>query len=161
MRTYLLLILAVLPLTGRGLGAADAIAPKPTVAQFAWLAGSWSFEDQGRVVSEQWMPPGGGTMLGMSRTISGERTASYEFVMLRTDAAGDLFYDAHPSGQPPTSFKLVRFSLHEAVFENPEHDFPQRIIYRLGDDGNLTAAIEGTLNGQTRRIEYPYRRVVP
>ena len=55
----------------------------------------------------------------------------------------------------------MRVSEREAVFENPQHDFPQRISYELKGDGTLLAAIEGTKNGKTRRVEFPYRPVKP
>jgi hypothetical protein len=45
------------------------------------------------------------------------------------------------------------------VFENPQHDFPQRISYTLKGDGKLTAAIAGSKNGKTRRVEFNYQRV--
>ena len=43
------------------------------------------------------------------------------------------------------------------VFENPKHDFPQRIRYRLKGD-TLHARIEGTINGKERAIDFPYQR---
>ena len=88
------------------------------------------------------MSPAGGTMLGMSRTVSQGRTVEYEFLLLRTEPNGDINYVAKPSGQKETAFKLIRVSATEAVFENPQHDFPQRIIYTLKDGKNLTAVIE-------------------
>jgi hypothetical protein len=58
--------------------------------------------------------------------------------------------------------RLVRLSpaLDTLVlFENAAHDFPQRIGYRrLGND-SLVAWIEGTRQGRTRRVEFPYGRV--
>jgi hypothetical protein len=47
----------------------------------------------------------------------------------------------------------------EYVFENPAHDFPQRIIYRRGSEGWLYATIEGKLKGEDRKVVYPYRRI--
>ena len=44
------------------------------------------------------------------------------------------------------------------VFENPEHDFPQRILYWLDDDDMLHARIEGTEGGETHSMEWRYRR---
>jgi len=98
-------------------------------------------------------------MLGMSRTVASGRTVAYEFVLLREDANGDLVYEAHPSGQEAATFQLARWSATELVFENPGHDFPQRIIYTLADKDTLNAAVEGLRNGQLRRSEFPYRRV--
>jgi hypothetical protein len=98
-------------------------------------------------------------MLGVSRTTAGERTVAYEFIVLRADENGQISYVAKPSGQAEAAFKLVWVSATDVVFENLEHDFPQRISYVLQPDGSLLAAIEGTRNGQTRRVEFPYRRV--
>ncbi len=134
-------------------------AAQPGVADFAWLAGRWQFEQAGRVVSEEWMAPAGGTMLGMSRTVKAGRTVEYEFIVLRADESGTLQYIASPSGQTPTAFKLISLVGGSAVFENKANDFPQRIIYSRKSDGSLLARIEGERNGKVRRVDYPYRRV--
>jgi hypothetical protein len=51
----------------------------------------------------------------------------------------------------------VKFSATELVFENPSHDFPQRVIYRKVPDG-LLARIEGVINGKPRGEDYPFKR---
>ena len=130
---------------------------KTTIADFAWLAGCWDGSGGGRESLEQWMKPSGQTMLGMSRTVANGKTVAYEFVQLR-EQDGDLFYVAKPSGQAEASFKLVKYSNQEAVFENPQHDFPQRIIYRLEKDGSLSAAIEGMSKGKLKHIDFPMKR---
>jgi hypothetical protein len=147
-------------LTAGGVRAADETpVPRTKLAQLAWLTGSWAFEVNGRAVTEQWMAPDGGMMLGMSRTVVRGRAVDFEFLVLREDAHGDIYYDARPSGQEPASFKLVHLAPNEVTFENPAHDFPQRITYRLSEGGKLDAAIEGTKNGKTMRAEFPYQRV--
>lgn len=139
--------------------AAETPSTKPTLATVAWLAGLWAFERNGRVVEEQWLAPSGGTMLEMGRTVANGQTVEYEFVVLREEPNGDIAYTAKPSGQPEATFKLVRASDTEVVFENLAHDFPQRIRYNLEPDGSLLAAIEGTQNGKERRVVFPYHRV--
>ena len=54
-------------------------------------------------------------------------------------------------------FTAVRVGAREAVFENPAHDFPTRIAYRITADGGLLARVEGRVNGQPRVLEFPYR----
>jgi hypothetical protein len=46
---------------------------------------------------------------------------------------------------------------NEVVFENPAHDFPKKITYKRDGDA-LTAAIEGPMGGQLRKIEFPYKK---
>jgi hypothetical protein len=45
------------------------------------------------------------------------------------------------------------------VFENPRHDFPQRVAYRLDPDGVLQARIEGQRGEETAVVQFPMRRV--
>lgn len=60
--------------------------------------------------------------------------------------------------QSETAFRMTRIDADAAVFENAKHDFPQRVIYRIGSD-MLTGRIEGTENGKARSVDYPMRRV--
>ena len=71
----------------------------------------------------------------------------------------DVNYVAKPSGQTETAFKLIRATASETVFENPQHELPQRINYTLKEGSKLAAVIEGTKNGKTRRVEFNYQRV--
>ena len=82
-------------------------------------------------------------MMGMSRTIADGKTVAYEFLLIREDEQGGIQYVAKPSGQPEASFKLVKSGPKEVVFENPTHDFPQKISYRLEPDGSLLAELAG------------------
>ena len=70
-----------------------------------------------------------------------------------------ISYFASPSGRPATEFPLIETGDKKAVFENPEHDYPRRIIYWLDGEGFLRARIEGTLRGQERSEEWRWQRV--
>jgi hypothetical protein len=155
-----LLTLAVVLLSA----AVQAQAPttKPTLQDLAWLAGQWRIEQGDRLVDEQWMAPAGGLMMGMARNVQGGKVREYEFTLLRQEPNGDILYIASPSKQAETVFKLTSLSGGTAVFENPEHDFPKKIVYARRPDGSLLAAIEGPgRDGKPRRVEYPYKRVTP
>lgn len=138
--------------------AASAQTEKRSVNDLSWLAGCWEANRNGREINEQWMKPSGGTMLGMGRTVADGKAREYEFLQIREEQDGAVYYVARPSGQPEASFKLVKSENKELVFENPQHDFPQRIIYRLQPDGSLFARIEGTANGKARGFDYPMKR---
>ena len=103
------------------------------------------------------MAPRGRSMVGVSRTVGGDALVGYELVVVREEGAR-LTYQAHPSGQPSAVFASKLIAEETVVFENPQHDFPQRIGYqRKGAD--MLAWIEGEQGGKARRIEFPYRRV--
>ncbi len=138
--------------------AQESPAPGATIERLAWLAGDWRMEKAGRIVDEQWMAPAGGVMLGMSRTVAKGKVVEHEFIQIRVGPEGGLFFIARPSGQKEATFKAVRQSDTEVVFENKDHDFPQVIAYRLNADGTLLATVEGPrADGTTRRAEFLYR----
>jgi hypothetical protein len=124
----------------------------------AWLSGCWSFAGKDRFTEEHWLPPAGGAMLGLSRTIRGGKMVEFEFLALR-EIDGKLSYVAIPSRQKETVFPLARHSPTELVFENPNHDFPQRVIYRRLPDG-IAVRIEGVVDGNSRSADFPFSRCV-
>jgi hypothetical protein len=130
-----------------------------SVASVAWLAGCWSAEQGEAGSGEQWLPPAGGTMLGVSRTVKKGKTVEFEFMQLRLDEQGKLVLIALPSGQKETTFVASASSKDSVTFENPQHDFPQRVSYRLHPGGRLIARIEGMRKGTLQRVEFPFKRV--
>jgi Domain of unknown function (DUF6265) len=136
----------------------SASTQTPTLADLAWITGGWQTEPGGkRQIEEHWTGAAGATMMGMSRTVAGEKTVEFEYLRIEQRADG-IYYVAHPKARcPATDFKLTRASANEAVFENPQHDFPKRIIYRKGTDDSLTASIDG--GEGTNTISYAYRKM--
>jgi hypothetical protein len=135
-----------------------AAAQTGTADQLTWLAGCWELRTPTRVVEEYWMRPRAGTMLGMGRTVVRDSMTEHESTLIRL-TNGKLAYHANPSGQKPTTFSAIVVTADSVVFEAPEHDFPQRVGYARRGADSLIAWIEGTSNGRTRRIPFPYKRV--
>lgn len=144
------------------LAAALCVAAVPAQAQvdqLGWLAGCWKSDGAEAGSGEQWMPVAGGSLLGMARTVRAGRTVAWEFMRIAANAQGQVTFFAQPSGKPPADFVVKTQDAQGIVFENPAHEFPQRVWYRLESPGKLRAAIEGQRNGQLRTIEYPMTRV--
>jgi hypothetical protein len=137
---------------------ANGHAQTPTLTDIAWIAGHWQSEPGGkRQIEEHWTAVAGASMLGMSRTVAGEKTVEFEYLRIEQRADG-IYYVAHPKARcPGTDFKLTRASATEAVFENPQHDFPKRIIYRKTGDDALTASTDG--GEGTRAIVFSFRKI--
>ena len=100
----------------------------------------------------------GTMMLGMSHTVANGKTVEFEFIRIVREENGQIFLVAAPSGQPSARFKLMKVADNEARFENPEHDFPQRIIYRRNGD-SLVGRIEGISTGKARAVDFPLKRI--
>jgi len=140
----------VLALTMLGLAAPEAPA-------LDWLEGRWSGEKDGVTTSELWTAPAAGAMLGLHSDVRGGRLVAWEFLRIGTTAEGTFYY-ASPRSAPPTAFRLVERSQRRVVFENREHDFPQRILYWLDAEGALHARIEGPQGGKTLSEEWVFTR---
>lgn len=121
-----------------------------------WMVGHWLSCSGGREVSETWT--GSGRLLvGSGITLRPGAEPSFEWMRIGPGSQGSLSFYASPNGAPVTEFALMSQGDTSLVFSNPAHDFPQRVLYsRTGDV--LTGAIEGTMNGQERRMTWTYRR---
>jgi hypothetical protein len=156
-------------------GPAASPAPAPVEAKapdadafaaLAWLEGCWRGSVADREFNEHWLPPRGKLMLGASHTAAGQRTQGYEYLRIEARADG-VYYVAVPSGQKEAAFRLVEQSVDTAAgrndqifrFANPEHDFPQQIVYRRASEGWLYATVEGRIGGTPRQLVYPMRRI--
>ena len=129
-------------------------APKQAViADLAWLCDAWVGTRGSRSIEERWSPPLGGAMLGVSRTVSQSKMVAFEFLRIVERDAG-LVYIAQPGGAAPTEFVLVELDTKRAVFENPRHDHPQRIVYELSAKGGLSASIGFVKGGRPQRFEF-------
>jgi hypothetical protein len=127
------------------IGAAAAHAA--TVDDLRWMAGSWASDSGGVRIEEHWTAPAGGLMVGMHRDVIGGRATGFEFARIRADSAG-LVLLAQPGGRPPHPFRLKESGARRVVFEDPEHDFPQRVMYWLDTRGRLHARVEGMMDGK-------------
>jgi hypothetical protein len=127
------------------------------VARLSWLEGCWTGEKNGVVFEERWSSPAGGGLVGMHKDTKGGRLVAFEFFRIAPDSSGVPTYFSQPGGAPPTPFRLIELGERRAVFENPAHDFPQRILYwREGE--KLHARIEGTHDGKAGAQDWIWSR---
>ena len=125
-----------------------------------WMAGYWLVCEPGREVSEVWTDPRLGLLVGMTVTIRDGRVGFEQSRIAPTGPAADapLAYFAQPDGAPVTVFPVVASGPDRVVFEQPaDDDFPKRIIYERDGDA-LNARIEGEIGGETRTVEWRFRK---
>lgn len=130
------------------------------LSDLGWLAGCWEMNDEkrGLRITEMWMKPAGDAMIGVGRTLKAARLIDFEFLRI-VETANGLTYISRPSAnKEDTSFASIKLAPNEIVFENAAHDFPQRIMYKR-DGEKMAARIEGTKDGKTRGVDFPYTRV--
>lgn len=147
--TFLLVASTVTP------GSAAASSP---FDMLGWLEGDWVRQTKRGLATESWTRVSENTMEGLAHVTAGEETHVTEY--LRLERLGDeVFYVAKPRENAfPTPFLLVECDEDHAVFENLEHDFPQRILYTRHGDDAMTARIEGPGDGEVRTIDFRFER---
>ena len=150
MKRVVLIYLILVP----GIGRAD-----DGIDSLRWLAGCWAADGQEQGSTEYWMTPAGGSMFGVTRTVRGDETTTYEYMRIVTESAGDIVFVASPAGQATTTFTSKFIGEYEVTFENLQHDFPQRIIYRLEQPDKLIGRIEGTIKGKSRSVDFPMTKI--
>ena len=129
------------------------------ISDLRWMTGCWAATGQESGSIEQWSSPAGGTMFGFSRVVSNGKTVAFEYLRIVTEERGVIALIASPSGQETARFELKEMSENKVVFENPDHDFPQTIIYQLDVDENLVGRIEGSIDGAPRAADFPMKRM--
>ena len=140
--------------------SAPARAGDATIDDLAWMAGYWTLhsDDGSRFAEELWLAPAAGwLMVGVHRDTRNNERAFFEYLRIETRSDG-VFYVSKPSNQEEAAFRLIEHTPGaRAVFENAEHDFPQRIIYERSGD-TLTASISGTIDGKERSSSWSFTR---
>lgn len=130
-------------------------APRPSVADLAWMSGRWVAQDNGRWTEEHWSAPRAGTMMGYSWSGEGETIREYEYLRLQAGEDDEIVYLAQPNGGAGVGFYLAEAGATSATFENPTHDFPQRIRYARTND--VMVATISKMDG-SNATSWTYRR---
>jgi len=121
-----------------------------------WLVGNWEQKLPNGLITETWTKENDSTFSGKSYFIKGKDTLSYESIEL--SQKGDmLLYVPTVQGQnsdKPVTFKLATSTEKEFTFENPAHDYPQKIVYKKVNDTNLVATISGMQQGKPSSESY-------
>ncbi len=144
------------------LGAKSTIAQECGVIevwqQFGFLSGKWKVENSNLI--EKWKLDGEDVMTGKAYSISAQDTILHELIQLIFDQ-NNIWYKAQVIGQNNNQsilFKLVKCQPNLFVFENPEHDYPQRIGYRRVGSDKMLVWIEGSKNGKHKKSEWAMRK---
>lgn len=137
----------------------EAGAANPAeLEHIAWMLGCWAEKSAAPSATERWTIDGE-MMTGIGEATRDGTVIVVEQMNIRKDEDGNLVFTASPVGQTTTSFVMTNIADDEIVFENRDHDFPQRIIYRLLPDFDLLGRIEGVIDGQARSADFPMRKV--
>lgn len=123
---------------------------------FDWLVGEWSDKVEDNTFIENWQKIDDDNYIGVEYYLVGSDTTMKANLKLQK-LIDTWIYIAYIDGQQPVLFTLVE-DKGKYIFENREHDFPQRIVYSIQDEHNILAFVEGNINGQQVKEEYNLKK---
>lgn len=132
-----------------------------TIARLYWLAGKWQSVSENIITTESWVIKNNKLMSGNSYVISGNDTLFSENIALQQNG-NELYYIPTINDQnngEPVPFKFIEYRDGEYIFENKEHDYPQRIIYKNPQPDFLCARIEGLKEGKLIKEDFNFVKV--
>lgn len=125
------------------------------VNSLKWMLGKWQSSTEEGILYEEWKKVNDSTYSGHAYAITPEGDTTFSETAEITKINGAITYSVTVNEESTTDFALVD-NQDIAVFENVDHDFPQRIIYQKLAKDSLFARIEGTVDGEDQFEEYRY-----
>ncbi|NRA13718.1 MAG: hypothetical protein HRT57_17390 [Crocinitomicaceae bacterium] len=115
-----------------------------------WLIGKWQYNSSEGNATEIWEKKNDSLYVGESYFIIGQDTVQSEQINLEQHGSALLYI---PTVKDQNNGKPVKFTLTLAtskllVFENPAHDFPQKISYTKIASDSLVVEVSGMMEGQ-------------
>ncbi len=129
------------------------------VASFTPFAGSWKSEDE--KTTEQWQSQSDTLYFGKSFSVENNDTLHLESITIKK-RNGSYYYIPQVFNQNDgreIPFKLIDYNKDHFVFENPKHDFPQRITYSFKGNESLLVVIESIGPEESKRVEFKFSKM--
>lgn len=123
-----------------------------------WMIGNWEKKDSLGTLTEQWQLQNDSSLVGSSYYIQNEKDTLHFETMELTEINENLIYEATVKGEnndESVPFKMTSSTDNVLVFENPKHDYPQKITYKMVKANQLVATISGKINGKVSSESYP------
>ncbi len=130
------------------------------IDQLQWLLGTWINESGEEFSQETWSRENESSFTAFSFTQVGKETVFAETMAL--EQKGENLFLAvvtvNQNNENPVTFKMVSSENGQFTFENKDHDFPERITYSNPVKDSLHAWIEGTDNGEAKKVDFYFSR---
>lgn len=125
-----------------------------------WLLGEWESVDGDARGLEIWQQTDDSTFTGRAVSVIVTDTVWAEDMWLqeRNGTIDFISQDASQNEGGKVAFRLVNDDPKDLIFENLQHDFPQRIRYTLIRPDSLVAQISSVVDTTKRKL-FPMKRV--
>lgn len=148
----------VLPLGGP---ATATVGPTPeqSIAAMAFLSGAWVGQAWGGEFHAYYSTPDGGKVLSYSELSVDGKVVYHEFERFEA-RRGEVVFTPFPKGKPANELRLLEIDVvgGRVVFENPDKDFPTRIVYHRVSSDNLVIMLSDPYGGSDKIEKFDLRR---
>ena len=131
---------------------------KHKLSNIDWVLGKWQVNDS--TSFEEWEKVDNNLYRGKGYKIRKNDTTITETIII-VQKGKEVFYIPTVADQnegKPVEFKLISKGTEKFIFENKNHDFPQRIIYAKNGSNQVDAKIEGTKEGFFSEVKFTLNR---
>ncbi|MBK0369073.1 DUF6265 family protein [Flavobacterium agrisoli] len=127
------------------------------VQKASWLVGNWESKSEFGTLTESWQKVNDSTFTATSYFVNLTKDTIHSETVSLFQKGDSLYYRATVKGQnedKPVDFVLKSESENALIFENPKHDYPQKIAYTKKGKANLEATISGLQAGKLSSEKY-------
>ncbi|WP_062622678.1 DUF6265 family protein [Aequorivita aquimaris] len=131
------------------------------IEQLQWLLGTWVNENDEEYSQETWSQENDSTFTAYSFVEMNKKEIVFAETMALEEKFGNLLLTvatANQNDSKPVTFKMISLENGQVAFENKSNDFPQRITYSTPAKDSLHAWIEGTVNGESKKVDFHFSR---
>ncbi len=129
--------------------------------RLAYMRGMWQMKTPDGMLIEHWQPASDTEWQGYGIMTSTAGDTLFKEALRLIQTGDTLWYIptvANQNADKEVRFKEKELSERKVVFENLNHDFPQRIAYEQTSDSTLYAYIEGMKDGNVVRSDFKFTR---
>jgi hypothetical protein len=127
-----------------------------------WMLGEWEKTDSLGTLREIWERLDDSTFIGLSYYIQNEKDTLHNEQVELMQNGDHLIYTATIKGEnndSPIPFQMTKDEDSLLVFENPKHEYPQKIQYKLIKNRSIVATISGKQNGKNSAENYSLKQI--
>lgn len=130
------------------------------MAKAEWLLGNWENNTPEGNFSENWKKVNDSVYHGESYFAKGGDTVFAETVVL-DEISETMAYTVtvpNQNDEKPVRFEMTSIDKNHITFENPAHDFPNKISYRKITHDSIVAEISGNMDNKQESQKFPMKR---
>lgn len=132
------------------------------IEKAAWLTGNWGFTSKEGSLTENWVKVNDSVYHGESYFVTPKKDTVFAETVVLDEVDGKLAYTVSVPGQndeKPVRFDLTKITDTEITFENPKHDYPNKIVYTQVKPDSLVAVIYGKQKGESKSETFAMKKI--